>query len=105
MSTGSDGRSTQERELAIKQLVSKAVISTDIIDIMEAAGIGKPDISILSDAFLQEVREMPQRNLAIEALKKLLEGRYAAERAPTSRKPKPSHNGWNRLSPATMPMP
>ncbi|MGV4857744.1 type I restriction endonuclease subunit R [Acetobacter senegalensis] len=74
VSTGSDGRSAQERELAIKQLVSKAVISTDIIDIMEAAGIGKPDISILSDAFLQEVREMPQRNLAIEALKKLLEG-------------------------------
>ncbi|QDH16979.1 type I restriction endonuclease subunit R [Swingsia samuiensis] len=68
------GRSVQDRELAVKQLISRAVISTDIIDIMEAAGIGRPDISILSDAFLHEVREMPQRNLAIEALKKLLEG-------------------------------
>ncbi|GBR07099.1 type I restriction endonuclease subunit R [Asaia siamensis] len=71
---GQGGRSAQDRELAIKQLISRAVVSTDIIDIMEAAGIGRPDISILSDAFLQEVREMPQRNLAIEALKKLLEG-------------------------------
>lgn len=70
----SDRVSPQERELAIKQLVSRAVVSTDIIDIMEAAGIGRPDISILSDGFLQEVREMPQRNLAIEALRKLLEG-------------------------------
>ncbi|GBQ10205.1 type I restriction endonuclease subunit R [Komagataeibacter rhaeticus] len=75
-----DGRSPQERELAIRQLVSRAVVSTDIIDIMEAAGIGRPDISILSDAFLQEVREMPHRNLAIEALRKLLEDQIRSRR-------------------------
>jgi len=57
---------------AIKQILSKAVISDRIIDIFEAAGIKKPDISILSDAFLAEVKEMPQKNLAFEALKKLL---------------------------------
>lgn len=74
VSDGTNGLSIHERELAIKQLVSRAVVSTDIIDIMEAAGIGRPDISILSDAFLQELQDTPQRNLAIEALKKLLEG-------------------------------
>ena len=57
---------------AIKQILSKAVISDRIIDIFEAAGIQKPELSILSEGFLEEVREMPQKNLAFEALKKLL---------------------------------
>ncbi len=57
---------------AIKQILSKAVISDRIIDIFEAAGIQKPELSILSDGFLAEVKEMPQKNLAFEALKKLL---------------------------------
>jgi len=52
--------------------LSKAVISDRIIDIFEAAGIQKPELSILSEGFLEEVREMPQKNLAFEALKKLL---------------------------------
>ena len=52
--------------------MSKAVISDRIIDIFEAAGIQKPELSILSEGFLEEVREMPQKNLAFEALKKLL---------------------------------
>ncbi|MGK9476342.1 type I restriction endonuclease subunit R [Melioribacter sp. OK-6-Me] len=59
-------------ESAIKQIISKAVISDRVIDIFEAAGIKKPDISILSDAFLAEIKEMPHKNLALEALKKLL---------------------------------
>ena len=59
-------------DAAIKQILSKAVISDRIIDIFEAAGIQKPELSILSEGFLAEVKEMSQRNLAFEALKKLL---------------------------------
>jgi type I restriction enzyme, R subunit len=68
------GKSTAERELAIQQIVSRAVVSTEIIDIMKAAGLESPDISILSEDFLSEVREMPKKNLAIEALRKLING-------------------------------
>jgi type I restriction enzyme R subunit len=59
-------------DTAIKQILSKAVISDRIIDIFEAAGIQKPELSILSEGFLAEVKEMPQKNLAFEALRKLL---------------------------------
>mgnify|MGYP006413169281 FL=1 len=59
-------------DAAIKQILSKAVISDRIIDIFEAAGIQKPELSILSEGFLEEVKEMPQKNLAFESLKKLL---------------------------------
>ncbi|MFN3603444.1 MAG: type I restriction endonuclease subunit R [Leptonema sp. (in: bacteria)] len=62
----------EQHETAIKQIISKAVISDRIIDIFEAAGIQKPELSILSEGFLAEVKEMPQKNLALEALKKLL---------------------------------
>ena len=58
----------------IQQIVSRAVVSTDIVDIMKAAGIDSPDISVLSDEFLAEVRDMDKKNLAIEALKKLING-------------------------------
>jgi type I restriction enzyme R subunit len=64
--------SEEKFDTAIKQILSKAVISDRIIDIFEAAGIQKPELSILSEGFLAEVKEMPQRNLAFEALKKLL---------------------------------
>jgi type I restriction enzyme R subunit len=64
--------SEEKFDLAIKQILSKAVISDRIIDIFEAAGIQKPELSILSEGFLAEVKEMPQKNLAFEALKKLL---------------------------------
>lgn len=70
-STGS-GVTRQERELAIQQIVSRAVVSTEIIDILAAAGIKSPDISILSDEFLAEVQQMEKKNLALEALRKLL---------------------------------
>lgn len=62
----------EELDHAIKQLVSKAVAPDEVIDIFEAAGLPKPDISILDDEFLEEVRELPQRNLAVELLQKLL---------------------------------
>ena len=59
-------------DLAIKQIISKAVISDRVIDIFAAAGLKKPNISILSDEFLNFVKVMPQKNLVFEALKKLL---------------------------------
>jgi type I restriction enzyme R subunit len=55
-------------------LVSRAVMSGEVIDIFAAAGLDKPDVSILSDEFLAEVAQMPQRNLAVETLRKLLAG-------------------------------
>lgn len=70
-STGS-GVAQQERELAIQQIVSRAVVSTEIVDILAAAGIKSPDISILSDEFLAEVQQLDKKNLALEALRKLL---------------------------------
>jgi type I restriction enzyme R subunit len=78
--TGVEGQRTgAERELAIQQIISRAVVSTEIIDIMKAAGIATPDISILSDEFLAEVRELKTKNLAIEALRKLINGQIHAQ--------------------------
>jgi type I restriction enzyme, R subunit len=71
---GEGQKTAADRELAIQQIVSRAVVSTEIIDIMKAAGLDAPDISILSDEFLAEVRQMDKKNLAIEALKKLING-------------------------------
>ncbi|MGE5352273.1 MAG: type I restriction endonuclease subunit R [Acidobacteriota bacterium] len=69
---GTNGKSDDEIESAIKQIVSKAVAVGEVIDIFESAGLKKPDISILSDEFLAEVKDLPQKNLAFELLKKLL---------------------------------
>jgi type I restriction enzyme, R subunit len=70
-STGS-GAQQQDKEFAVQQLVSRAVVSTEIIDILAVSGMKTPDISILSDAFLAEIKGMEKKNLALEALKKLL---------------------------------
>jgi type I restriction enzyme R subunit len=67
-------KSVDEVEHAIRQIVSKAVASDEVVDIFAAAGLRKPDISILSDEFLAEVKDLPQRNVAIELLRKLLAG-------------------------------
>jgi type I restriction enzyme R subunit len=67
-----EGKSPEEMDTAIRQLISRAVASDEVIDIFAAAGLKKPDISILSDNFLQEVRQLPQQNLAVELLRKLL---------------------------------
>ena len=72
--TQSGGKSDEEMETAIKQILSDAIVSEDVIDIFDAAGIKKPDISILSDEFLAEVKGMTHKNLALELLKKLLKG-------------------------------
>ena len=66
------GRTPDDIETAIRQLVSRSIASTEVVDIFAAAGLDKPDISILSDEFLEEVKHLPQRNLALELLKKLL---------------------------------
>jgi type I restriction enzyme R subunit len=66
------GKSPEELELAVRQIVSRAISSDKVIDIFDAAGLKKPDISILSDEFLAEVQHLPQRNLAVELLQKLL---------------------------------
>ena len=61
-------------DLAVRQIISRAVASEGVVDIFAAAGLDKPDISVLSDEFLAEVQGMPQRNLAVELLQKLLKG-------------------------------
>jgi type I restriction enzyme R subunit len=73
-SATSDRRSPEELDHAIRQIVSKAVASDEVIDIFAAAGLKKPDISILSNEFLAEVQGLPQRHLAVEMLHKLLDG-------------------------------
>ena len=73
-----DARPEEELDLAVRQIVSRAVVSEGVVDIFAAAGLKKPDISILSEAFLAEVRGMPQRNLAVELLRKLLAGEIKA---------------------------
>jgi type I restriction enzyme R subunit len=66
------GKSDAEIETAIRQIVDKSIVSKGIIDVFDAAGIKKPDISILSDEFLTEIQGMERKNLALELLKKLL---------------------------------
>ncbi|SDN27558.1 type I restriction enzyme, R subunit [Desulfonauticus submarinus] len=65
-------KTTEEIGTAIKQIIDKAIASDGVIDIFDAAGLKKPDISILSDEFLEEVKSMKQKNIAIEVLKKLI---------------------------------
>ena len=79
-SSPSDAQSDEEMNLAIRQIVSRAVASEGVLDIFAAAGLDKPDISVLSEDFLAEVQGMPQRNLAVELLQKLLRGEVAARR-------------------------
>jgi type I restriction enzyme R subunit len=78
--TAGERKTDEELDHAIRQIVSKAVSSDEVIDIFEAAGLKKPDISILSDEFLAEVKGMPQRNLAVELLRKLLNGEIKSRR-------------------------
>ena len=73
------GKSSAERDLAVQQIVSRAVVSTEIVDILKAAGLETPDISILSDEFLAEVQGMEKKNLAMEALRKLLNGEIRSQ--------------------------
>jgi type I restriction enzyme R subunit len=73
-------KSDEELDHAIRQIVSNAVASDEVVDIFAAAGLKKPDISILSEEFLAEVRGLPQKNLAVELLRKLLNGEIKSRR-------------------------
>ena len=75
-----EARPEEELDHAVRQIISRAVAPEGVVDIFAAAGLQKPDISILSDEFLAEVRGMPQRNLAVELLQKLLKGEVSARR-------------------------
>jgi len=69
-----DARPEEDLDHAVRQIISRAVESDGVVALFAAAGLKKPDISILSDEFLAEVRVLPQRNLAVELLRKLLQG-------------------------------
>ncbi len=75
-----EARPQEELDHAVRQIVSRAVTPEGVVDIFAAAGLAKPDISILSDEFLSEMRGMPQRNLAVELLQKLLKGELRTRR-------------------------
>jgi len=75
-----EARTEEELDHAVRQIVSRAVASEGVVDIFAAAGLKKPDIAILSEEFLAEVRGMPQRNLAVELLRKLLSGEVRSRR-------------------------
>ena len=78
-STPGAGKSSAARDLAVQQIVSRAVVSTEIVDILKAAGLETPDISILSDEFLAEVQGMEKKNLAMAALRKLINGEIRSQ--------------------------
>lgn len=67
-------RSDEEKDIAIRQIISQAVVSDEVVDIFDAVGLEKPNIGLLDDEFLAEVRNLPEKNLAVELLERLLEG-------------------------------
>lgn len=67
-------KTDEERELAIRQIIGNAVVSGEVVDVFEAVGLDKPNIGLLDDEFLAEVRNLPEKNLAVELLERLLEG-------------------------------
>ncbi|MBX5463364.1 MAG: type I restriction endonuclease subunit R [Steroidobacteraceae bacterium] len=78
--TPGDSRPEEELDHAVRQIISRAVAPEGMIDIFAAAGLEKPNISVLSDEFLSDVRGMPHRNLAVELLQKLLKGELRLRR-------------------------
>ncbi|BBT07528.1 type I restriction endonuclease subunit R [Aeromonas hydrophila] len=72
-------KTDEERDLAIRQIIGNAVVSGDVVDVFEAVGLDKPNIGLLDDEFLAEVRNLPERNLAVELLERLLEGEIKAK--------------------------
>ncbi|MFZ3084946.1 MAG: type I restriction endonuclease subunit R [Rhodoferax ferrireducens] len=72
--TSAKKRTDEVRELAIRQIISQAVVSESVVDIFDAVGLDKPNIGLLDDEFLAQVRNLPEKNLAVELLERLLEG-------------------------------
>lgn len=75
---GSSKNGSSDPDFAIQQLINNAVASTEVVDILEACGFDRPDISVFSDEFMLEIQGMKHKNLAVEALKKLLNGEIAS---------------------------
>ncbi|MBD2387821.1 type I restriction endonuclease subunit R [Cylindrospermum sp. FACHB-282] len=73
-----NGKSPEDVDAAVRQIVSKAIASDQVIDIFASAGLNKPNIAVLSDEFLEEVRGLPYRNVALEALQKLINDQIKA---------------------------
>jgi len=71
-------KTNDERDLAIRQIINSAVVSEEVVDIFSAVGLDKPNIGILDDDFLAKVGNLPERNLAVELLERLLEGEIKA---------------------------
>jgi type I restriction enzyme R subunit len=67
-------KTDEQRELAIRQIINSAVVSERVVDIFDAVGLDKPNIGLLSDEFLAQVKNLPEKNLAVELLERLLEG-------------------------------
>jgi type I restriction enzyme R subunit len=67
-------KTDEQRELAIRQIINSAVVSESVVDIFDAVGLDKPNIGLLDEAFLTQVKNMPEKNLAVELLERLLEG-------------------------------
>lgn len=79
LDAGGAKKKSSEADFAIQQLVNNAVSSTEVVDILEACGFDRPDISVLSEEFMLELQNMQHKNLAVEALKKLLNGEIKAK--------------------------
>ncbi|MFG8009358.1 type I restriction endonuclease subunit R [Pseudomonas aeruginosa] len=67
-------KTDEERDLAIRQIICNAVVSGEVVDVFAAVGLEKPNIGLLDEDFLSEIRSLPERNLAVELLERLLEG-------------------------------
>jgi type I restriction enzyme R subunit len=67
-------KTNEQRDVAIRQIISQAVVSDSVVDIFDAVGLDKPNIGLLDEAFLAQVKNLPERNLAVELLERLLEG-------------------------------
>lgn len=76
--SGSGKKTSAQVDEQLNQLISKSIISEEVVDVYETLGLDNPDISILSDQFLEDVRVLPQKNLAVELLNKLLQGKIKA---------------------------
>ena len=67
-------KTDEQRDLAIRQIINSAVVSDSVVDIFDAVGLDKPNIGLLDDEFLEQVKNLPERNLAVELLERLLHG-------------------------------
>ena len=67
-------KTNEQRDLAIRQIINSAVVSAEVVDIFQSVGLDKPNIGLLDDAFLSQVNNLPEKNLAVELLERLLQG-------------------------------